>query len=801
MAENGVGKYFPKCMNITERRLSGFCTNEVGLLLDSNVFSSSATKGAIIGNPLRYLPFDGNSGNKLLNFTGSANLINQNCNGKYLSIVAGSNLCIFDLHKGAILREFHEHDGPILSVAWNHTSPWLLASVGVDSTLRLWDLRLHPAQLQMRRTARPFTCLEYSPDCNYIACGGQLISVYDLNMTQSVQYMPCNSPVTNIRFNPAECLLATSHEDQAVCFWDIDTGECVTQSPSFESKVGQICFPPDGKYLIANIGTKICSVRWEPFELLSQIVFPFRGHFPVRNNLQFPNELNEFTPLTHLDIKVQNNLMSGLGIVNEDSGKIGTVCLSTVSLDKFENYSTVESPILDCIDEYLPSNSIPPPCPTSASAFEINNIYNEENEFEFQEQLDVTQLTDVTLENISTTEIPELTEKKQRIIENSIKSVEASPSRVCQQKRPTALEGLSGNISTSFESGAGVCHSSSASARSSSFDLRSPTTINTRRITPKITRKINQQPKENEKTSESRANNASDKRPNRLPILNQNQQKHSNSFSCHNGQKPSNYSPKQLFRRGSSLNDVSDPINSNNYNDMPSGSSTLKNRSKSQAQKCRVSKFSTSSSIIGNNRQKSESDSDDELDEFLQQDQKLRAKVVKRTKDIKASLARSNGVDGNTLEFLVKETFRVEDPLAFAFLLDQYMERKRFSMSLNELFLPRVDSLLVHKNKECVQLGLNFLNMVTSRFGNVIVHGLASQEFTIGVDVEAEKRFERCTTCRNALFNIQLKTSFYTDHMNSTQLRLFKNEILPRIDQIVSTEKTSEVRSLNHITP
>jgi len=66
---------------------------------------------------------------------------------------------------------------------------------------------------------------------------------------------------------------------------------------------------------------------------------------------------------------------------------------------------------------------------------------------------------------------------------------------------------------------------------------------------------------------------------------------------------------------------------------MPTSSSTtLKNRSKSQAQKGRTSKFSTSSAsnllnfyistlnmtVIGNNRQKSESDSDDELDEFLQ---------------------------------------------------------------------------------------------------------------------------------------------------------------------------------------
>lgn len=110
----------------------------------------------------------------------------------------------------------------------------------------------------------------------------------------------------------------------------------------------------------------------------------------------------------------------------------------------------------------------------------------------------------------------------------------------------------------------------------------------------------------------------------------------------------------------------------------------------------------------------------------------------------------------NLGEFIIKETIRFDDILAYAFLLKQYMDRGSFSMSSNELFLSRADALLVHRNKSYIQLGLNFLNMVTSRFGNAILHGLASQEFIIGVDVEAEKRFERCTKCKNALFQVSL---------------------------------------------
>jgi hypothetical protein len=73
-------------------------------------------------------------------------------------------------------------------------------------------------------------------------------------------------------------------------------------------------------------------------------------------------------------------------------------------------------------------------------------------------------------------------------------------------------------------------------------------------------------------------------------------------------------------------------------------------------------------------------------------------------------------------------------------------------MGLNASFLDRINALLVHRNSNYTQLAINFLDMVTSRFGDSIRHGLASQEFTIGVDVAAEQRFDRCNRSKNALF-------------------------------------------------
>jgi hypothetical protein len=128
-------------------------------------------------------------------------------------------------------------------------------------------------------------------------------------------------------------------------------------------------------------------------------------------------------------------------------------------------------------------------------------------------------------------------------------------------------------------------------------------------------------------------------------------------------------------------------------------------------------------------------------------------------------------------------------------------------MGLNAAFFGRLNVLITHRNNNYVQLALDFLDMVTIHFGDSIRHGLASKEYTIGVDVAAEQRFERCTKCKDALFQvfktilqnfiffsiqIHLNTAFNTERMNIPQKRRFEKEILPRIDNIISNP-------LNHL--
>lgn len=102
---------------------------------------------------------------------------------------------------------------------------------------------------------------------------------------------------------------------------------------------------------------------------------------------------------------------------------------------------------------------------------------------------------------------------------------------------------------------------------------------------------------------------------------------------------------------------------------------------------------------------------------------------------------------------MVEQATKYEEPHIFAQLLNDYMRKpKAYTMGLNAAFLSRVHVLIGHRNNNYVQLGIDFIDMVTIRFGDCIQHGLASQEYTIGVDVAAEQRFERCMKSKNALF-------------------------------------------------
>lgn len=126
-----------------------------------------------------------------------------------------------------------------------------------------------------------------------------------------------------------------------------------------------------------------------------------------------------------------------------------------------------------------------------------------------------------------------------------------------------------------------------------------------------------------------------------------------------------------------------------------------------------------------------------------------------------------------------------DDLRIFASLLKSYLEHPRsYCLSLNFKFLDKIRNLFANQNSSYLILALDLLEMVVRSFGDSIRHGLAAKSYSIGVDVAAEQRFERCSRCRNALLEVQLNSSFLMDRLSEEHKPTFK-VILSQIDRIL----------------
>jgi len=96
-----------------------------------------------------------------------------------------------------------------------------------------------------------------------------------------------------------------------VRFWDLENGKCVTETPKFSEPINHLQFSKN--YLIAANSIQLSAIRWEPFELISQIEFDLSlddvPDFSLQmNSTSLKNELFSHSRFswTLLDLKVSD---------------------------------------------------------------------------------------------------------------------------------------------------------------------------------------------------------------------------------------------------------------------------------------------------------------------------------------------------------------------------------------------------------------------------------------------------------------------------------------------------------------
>lgn len=166
------------------------------------------------------------------------------------------------------------HRGTVTTVAFSPDGR-LLASGGIDRTVRLWDVATHERLATLAHSEEVLD-VTFSPDSSALASGtwyGGTANVWDIATGELRSIFQLRDAVDSVAFSPDGGLLAAVGSDyvdtawaniptNSVRIWELPTGRTVAKRDTAEVAVKALAFSPDGRYLAA-VGYAAEVVLWD----------------------------------------------------------------------------------------------------------------------------------------------------------------------------------------------------------------------------------------------------------------------------------------------------------------------------------------------------------------------------------------------------------------------------------------------------------------------------------------------------------------------------------------------------------
>ncbi|KAL8535764.1 hypothetical protein ACS0TY_011417 [Phlomoides rotata] len=179
---------------------------------------------------------------------------------------ASGTIKLWDLEEAKILRTLTGHRSNCISLDF-HPFGEFFASGSLDTNLKIWDIRRKGCIHTYKGHTRGVNAIRFTPDGRWVVSGGEdnTVKLWDLTAGKLLHDFKFHEgQVQCIDFHPHEFLLATGSADRTVKFWDLETFELIGSAGPETTGVRCMTFNPDGRTLLCGLHENLKVFSWEP---------------------------------------------------------------------------------------------------------------------------------------------------------------------------------------------------------------------------------------------------------------------------------------------------------------------------------------------------------------------------------------------------------------------------------------------------------------------------------------------------------------------------------------------------------
>ena len=163
----------------------------------------------------------------------------------------------------------------------------LLATVGVDELIRLWDMKTMSPLPPIDNGGDDIYCVAFSPDSRYLATGDtdRTVRLWDIQNRSLLYPLKLHTDyVTSVAFSPDGTMLASGDNAGYAILWDLEEKRVIKSIHYKEKGITSLSFSPDGR-LLATASQDETTRLWEA--RTGKPMGPLLGHQDDVNSVAF----------------------------------------------------------------------------------------------------------------------------------------------------------------------------------------------------------------------------------------------------------------------------------------------------------------------------------------------------------------------------------------------------------------------------------------------------------------------------------------------------------------------------------